>query len=187
MPPWSYSMTQPLMPPTADAPNRSCLVMPPAPRERCSRNECETLQSYLIQNAARPPHAIRHRHELRGPAAPPRILQADHQQIHVCRLHRGSALGERSVGDSETCRVKGPSSPCKSPCSRGLILKAGTGPVYVSGQFEIRSPHRREPVARKRQGTFGAESPEAGPLTGAVHVGPDGSHASRLKHHSSGR
>jgi hypothetical protein len=95
--------------PNRRCPNRSCLVMPPAPvapRERCCRNECETLQSHLVQNAAHPPHAIRHLHEWGRPVAPPRILQADHQQVHACRLHRGSALGERSVGDSETCRQR---------------------------------------------------------------------------------
>ena len=132
--------------PNRRCPNRSCLVMPPAPVAPGTLFATSARPSNpTVQNAARPPHAIRHLHELRGPAAPPRILQADHQQIHACRLHRGSALGERSVGDSETCGVKGPSSPCKSPCSRGLILKAGTSSMYVSGQFEIRSPHRREP------------------------------------------
>jgi hypothetical protein len=59
--------------------------------------------------------------------------------------------------------------------------------MYVSGQFEIRSLHRREPSHEYGRERSAAEGPEADPLTGAVHVGPDGSHASRLKRHSSGR
>jgi hypothetical protein len=82
---------------------------------------------------------------------------------------------------------KVPAHHASPPCSRGLILKAGTGSRYVSGQFEIRKSTPQRAVARKWQGTLGAEGPEADLLTGAVHVGPEGSHASRLKRHSSGK
>jgi hypothetical protein len=83
--------------------------------------------------------------------------------------------------------VKGSSLPRKSPCSRRLILKAGTSSMYVSGQFEINSLYRKEPSHEYGKERSAVEDFKTDSLTGAIHVSPDRSYASRLKRYLSGR